>query len=69
MKFLVMASHWHRALEHLEFYNLRFKVARKCCKLQLIMWVWVSAVNCLVMLGALKLKIMMTTSSFLRRML
>lgn len=64
-----MDSHWHQALEHLEFYNQGFEAVRKYCKLVLIMWVWVSAVNCLVMVGAMKLKVMMNTSGFLRRML
>lgn len=67
--FLVMDSYWQQALEHLEFYNQGFKVVRKYCKLWLIMWVWVSAVNLLVMVGAAKLKVMMNTASFLRRML
>lgn len=63
-----MDSHWHQTLEHLEFYNQEFKGVRKFCKLWLIMWVWVSTVNCLVMVGVLKLKIMINTSSFLRKM-
>ena len=33
------------------------------------MWVRVSTVNCLIMLGALTWRIMTDTSSFLRRML
>lgn len=64
LNFLDMDSHWHQTLEHLEFYNQEFKVVRKCCKLWLIMWVWMSTVNCTVTVGALKLKIMINTSRF-----
>lgn len=64
-----MDSHWHQTLGHLEFYRQEFEVVRKCCKPGLIMWVRVSTVNCLIMVGALIWKTMADTSSFLRRML
>lgn len=38
---------------------------RKCREHQLIVWIWVNAVNYLVTAGVLKLKIMTDAASFL----